>query len=233
MASNIELSVVLPAYHEEENLSVILPKLNEVLAATGLVHEVLVVDAHLPADNTGEICRANGARCVNRKNSDFFGDAIRTGIEEAKGTYVIFMDADGSHTPGFIPRLLEQRAEAGVVVASRYIEGGGTDNTPVLIFMSRVLNLIYSVVLNIKCADISNNFKLYRRELLSGLELNCRNFDIVEEILYRIVRGNPGVKILEVPFVFEQRKFGKTKRNLAVFMVSFAVTLFKLRFGIK
>lgn len=233
MANNPELSVVLPAYHEAENLAVILPRLNVVLSGMGVPYEVVVVDAFKSVDDTHTVCRANGVRCVNRKNSDLFGDAVRTGISEARGEYVVFMDADGSHPPEFIPQLAAKRGEYDVVVASRYVRGGATDNPWALILMSRTLNLIYSLALNIKCADISNSFKLYRRNSLAGLDLYCSNFDIVEEILYKIVKTDPDTRIKEIPFTFERRKFGETKRNLFSFIISFAVTLVKLRLGIR
>ena len=68
--------------------------------------------------------------------------------------------------------------------------------------MSRILNLIYSMVLGLRCRDVSNSFKLYRGNLLRGL-----------------------------PFAFKKRMFGSTKRSLIVFILSFIVTLLRLRFG--
>lgn len=227
----MELSVVLPAYREEENLRVILPRLKAALAGITPAHELLVVDSLKALDATAAVCLANGARCVNRRGSDLFGDAVRTGIAEARGRYVIFMDADGSHAPEFITQLYQYRDQADVVIASRYVDGGETENNPVQIAMSHTLNWIYGAVLGIKCRDISNSFKLYQAEQLKALKLYCGNFDIVEEILVKLVRNNKGARIKELPFTFEKRKFGETKRNLAAFMVSFLVTLLRLRFG--
>ncbi|MCX5786118.1 MAG: glycosyltransferase [Elusimicrobia bacterium] len=233
MEDNIDLTVVIPAYNEAENLRVLLPRLAGALKRAEIISEILVVDRVVKTDATPEICRTNGAVYINRKNSDFFGAAIRTGIARSKGRFVAFMDADGSHPPEFVTELYRFRNDYDVVVASRYVDGGGAENTKTLIFMSRVLNRIYSLVLNIHCKDISNNFKLYRRELLVNLRLYCDNFDIVEEILFKIVKNNPGARIKEIPFNFEKRKFGETKRDLFAFMISFAVTLLKLRFGLK
>jgi dolichol-phosphate mannosyltransferase len=233
MHDNISVSVILPAYNEAKNLSVILPELNTVLLSTGLTYEVIVVDTKIPQDNTQEICHALHVRYINRKATDSFGDAIRTGIAEARGYYVIFMDADGSHDPHFILKMLEKRSQADIIIASRYIQGGRTENMWLLVLMSRVLNFIYSIVLGINCADISNNFKLYKRDMLITLNLRSQNFDIVEEILFKIVKTFPSVKIMEIPFYFERRRFGKTKRNLFSFIISFVVTLFKLRFMYK
>ncbi|MDA8243422.1 MAG: glycosyltransferase [Elusimicrobia bacterium] len=233
MAIEPELSIVLPAYREAENLAEILPRLQAVLPGLGFPCEIMVVDTMAPTDDTPAVCAAGGARYVNRRNSDLYGDAVRTAIAEARGRYVLFMDADGSHPPEFVAKMAAERENCDVVAASRYVDGGGTDNPRVLILMSRVLNLIYSVVLNIKCADISNSFKLYRRERLASLRLYCRNFDVIEEILFKMVKARPDTRIKEIPFTFERRKFGVTKRNLPAFMLSFAVTLVKLRFDIR
>jgi dolichol-phosphate mannosyltransferase len=233
MADKLDLTVIIPAYNEAENLLVLLPRLAGALNRDGIIHEILVVDRVVKTDATPEICRENGAVYTNRKHSDSFGDAVRTGLALAEGRFVLFMDADGSHPPEFVTELYRFRNDYEVVVASRYVDGGGTENPITLILMSRVLNLIYSLVLNIPCRDVSNSFKLYRKDLFANIRLYCDNFDIVEEILFKIVGNNRGVRIKEIPFNFEKRKFGETKRNLFAFIISFVVTLFKLRFGRK
>src|SRR3989338_6105423 len=141
------------------------------------------------------------------------------------------MDADGSHDPEFIAELYKYRNDFDVVIASRYVTGGGTKNSKLLILMSRMVNIIYSVVLNLNCYDVSNSFKLYKANDLKKLNLFRDNFDIVEEILFKLKKNNKNLKIKEVPFTFNQRMFGKTKRNLFVFMLTYLYTLTKLRFG--
>ncbi|GFE58134.1 glycosyltransferase [Geobacter sp. AOG1] len=231
MANNITLSVVLPSYLEEENLRLILPRLHDVLEKLTDAYEILVVDTMTPLDNTVDVCLQNSVRYINREGGNSFGDAVRTGIAQARGKYLLFMDADGSHPPEFIPNLYRHVGDHDVVIASRYVKGGYTENPWVLVYMSRVLNLIYSVVLNLKCKDVSNSFKIYRGELLRPLKLYCDNFDIVEELLYKLSKQNKGISIREVPFSFKKRMFGKTKRSLFVFIVSYLFTLLKLRFG--
>lgn len=113
-------------------------------------------------------------------------------------------------------------------MASRYIDGGHTENSPLLILMSRVLNWTYSALLNLNCQDVSNSFKLYRGDELRSIELKCDNFDIVEEILIRLARRTKQLRIKELPFTFKQRMFGKSKRNLFVFIFSYGVTLIRL-----
>ena len=101
----------------------------------------------------------NNAHYVPQEGGNHYGDAIRTGIKYAKGKYTIIMDADGSHSPEFVHYLYGYKDDYDIVMASRYINGGSTDNNGILIFMSHVTNIIYSVVLNLNYKDISNSFK--------------------------------------------------------------------------
>lgn len=230
MSNSVELSVILPAYLEEENLRILLPRLVNVLDKFGVLYEVVVVDTQTPMDHTKQVCEENRVRYIARKKGNAFGDAVRTGIESSCGKYVIFMDGDGSHEPEFISDLYQYRYEYDVVVASRYIKGGVTENSLVLILMSQLLNFIYSFVLNIKCKDVSNSFKLYPGNALRSLKLQCNNFDIVEEVLYKLSRKIPNMRIKEIPFVFRKRMFGNTKRNLFVFIITYIYSIVRLRF---
>jgi dolichol-phosphate mannosyltransferase len=231
MPDEIRLSVVLPSFLEEENLRVLLPRLRETLSHFRDNCEIVVIDTHAPLDNTRQVCEQHGARYVNRKNGDAFGNAVRTGIREARGEYILFMDADGSHPPEFIPSLYRDAENYDLVIASRYIEGGFTENNKLLISLSRILNITYSLVLGLDCKDVSNSFRIYRARLLTGIMLYSDNFDIIEEVLYKMKRANKGLRIKEVPFSFKKRMFGKTKRNLVAFVFSYAYTILKLRFG--
>jgi len=224
------LSVVLPAYLEEENLRLLLPRIAAVLEAVGTTTEVIVVDSMVPMDATAEVASAFGARAIAREGGKSYGDAVRTGIAESRGEWVIFMDADGSHPPEWIAKLFAGRDNHDLVIASRYVDQGYTENSMSLVFMSRALNWIYSVALGIPVKDVSNSFRLYRGSQLRALRLSCSNFDIVEEILIKLLRVFPGLQILEIPFTFKKRMFGDSKRNLVLFMLGYAYTLLKLRF---
>jgi len=225
-----DLSIIIPAYKEDRNLEILLPKLKEALSTSGLSSEILVVDTLRPIDNTLQVCQKHAARYINRTSGNNYGDAVRTGIVTAQGERILFMDADGSHSPDFILELLKFNKDYDIVIASRYVENGGSRNNFLLIAMSRILNLTYSLFLNIPCKDISNSFKLYSSTQLKNLKLYCNNFDIVEEIIFKICRNNKNVKIKEVPYFFKTRLFGKTKRNLCLFIISYLLTIFKLRF---
>lgn len=139
------------------------------------------------------------------------------------------MDSDGSHNPAELKKLWELRETADVIIGSRYVKGGETENPFVLILMSRVLNLAYKFAFQLSVADVSNSFRLYRGDQLRGLHLVSNNFDVVEEILIRLVAGKAQATAREVPITFEQRKAGESKRNLPKFMLSYLSSMATMR----
>jgi dolichol-phosphate mannosyltransferase len=224
------LSIVLPAYREEENLRLLLPRIHAAARALPGGVEVLVVDTVAPLDATPALCEREGIRYLRRGPTNAYADAVRTGVAAARGEWILFMDADGSHAPELVPALFARRADADVVIASRYVAGGHTENSRALVLMSWVVNVCYRVVLGLRVKDVSNSFKLYRGEWLRSLELRCDNFDVIEEILYKL-RTAYGARMVEVPATFRKRMFGETKRNLVAFMLSYVATLVRLRFS--
>ena len=227
----ITLSILIPAYKEEENLKVLLPRLKEITASLPFSSETIIIDQIKSQDGTKEICMENDVKYLNRQGDNLYSSAVKTGIRYAKGDLILFMDADGSHSPEFITNLVREIDHFDVVIASRYVEGGDTENNRFLIILSWFVNFLYSKMLNIKCKDVSNSFKLYRASLLKSLTLNAKNFDIIEEIMYKICKFHRDVKIKEIPFCFQKRLFGTSKRNLWAFAISYLLTLFRLRFG--
>ncbi|MEI8080504.1 MAG: glycosyltransferase [Actinomycetes bacterium] len=229
----LALSIVIPAYDELPNLRELLPRIATTVGAIpGVNTEILVIVPTVTAEPELAEIAGLGARAIARKPTDAFGDAIRSGIAAVSpvSDHVIIMDADGSHDPVTIPRLLQARQGAHVVVASRYTHGGTTDNTFSQRTMSRILNYTYSVILGIKCRDVSTNYKLYRNADLQQVVLASRDFDIVEEMMCRIksLHGRSFV-VREVPDHFYERNHGQTKRRLGPFIVSYLTTLVRLR----
>ncbi len=228
-----DLTVIIPAYREGENLKEILPGLLAMLEMSDCQWEVLIVDTEDPLDDTEVVCRSfdnSRLRHLRRSSGPSFGSAVRTGIAASSGRYLVFMDGDGSHDPAFVLKLFEQRDNADVVVASRYIAGGGTENSFVLKLMSYAVNLAFRVMFSLNCKDVSNSFKLYQGEQIRALRLTSNNFDIIEEILVKLKRRKPELNILEIPFMFRNRVHGTTKRNLISFAMTFGMTLVRLRF---
>ena len=225
----LDLSVTIAAYREAENLAVMLPAIKAAAAALTPRYEVVVLDTQEPMDDTESICREHGVRHVRRTGGNSYGDATRTGIREARGKFLLNMDADGSHGPEFFAAMWAERERYDITIGSRYTAGGHTENPAVLIWMSYVLNLTFRVVFKIPAKDVTNSFRLYRREILTPLRLESDDFDILEEILIKVVVRKPPARVGEVPVTFGRRKAGESKRKLVQFMFGYLKTLQRMR----
>ena len=229
MSEQVELTVMIPAYREADSLRTLLPKIVAAAGALTPAFEVLIVDTQERMDDTEEVCAANCARHIHRTGGNQYGDAIRTGIAEARGRFLLCMDADGSHNPTSFASMWAKRNDWDIVIGSRYAPGGQTENPAVLIWMSYVVNLTFRLAFKLTARDVTNSFRLYRRELLVGMRLESNNFDILEEILIRCVTHRPPARVVEVPVTFERRKAGESKRKLLPFALGYLDTLQKLR----
>ena len=231
----MELSVVIPAYLEAENLRTLLPELTQVLRGIASDFEVLVVDTAEPMDETEGICDRWGVRCVRREGGNAYGDAIRTGFAKAAGTYVAVMDADGSHDPKDLTRFYQEMTggeDFDLIIGSRYCKGGSTDNPLPLILMSLALNISYRLLFGLKVRDVSDSYRLYQGDQVRALHLRCDNFDIVEEILIALKYAVPDFSAKEVPIRFRKRGAGDSKRKLGRFILTYLQTMHRL-LGIK
>lgn len=227
----MKISVILPSYQESENLKKILPKMHFALTQTGEDYEILVVDTEEAMDETEAICQSENAHYIRRRGGNFYGDAIRTGIAEASGEYVVVMDADGSHDPMDILQFFTEMklGKYDVIIGSRYCKGGDSHNGLILKLMSWCLNVTYRVIFHLDVSDVSDSFRMYKTNQVKELSLECENFDIVEEILIRLVLNVPGLRIKEVPIFFNKRAFGKSKRDLVKFIFSYLSTIYRLK----
>jgi dolichol-phosphate mannosyltransferase len=222
------LSLVLPALNEGENLDRVLPELKKALVALGPTFEIIVVDGG-SRDNTQEIVRKHAVRMVSQKLPGF-GGAYRAGFEQARGEYLITLDADGSHDPAFLKDLWAARSKGDVVIASRYVEGGAAEMPVTRRVMSRILNITFGRGLSLPVHDLSSGYRLYRSAILRELELKATDFDVLEEILIRALAA--GYRVHEVPFRYRARVAGQSHARLLRFAVSYLrtfVAMWRLR----
>lgn len=223
----MSISIMLLAYKEAENLKRLIPLIKENVEKMEDDYEIVVIDAEKEMDETPQICREYGIRYVNQQHSGF-GGAFRDGIEEVKKDEVLTMDSDGSHDPNDISSIIKMfyQEKLDIGIGSRYIKGGVTNDTKISVAMSLILNTVFRVCLGIPVKDLSTNYRMYHTEDLKGLELKCKNYDVLQEILIKIQkRRGYKLKYGEVPISFKKRIFGKTKRHLFLFIISYIKTL--------
>ncbi|MEE2974967.1 MAG: glycosyltransferase [Thermodesulfobacteriota bacterium] len=223
------INIVIPCLKEAENLKFLIPQLIDNLNKSIDDFEIIIVDSVAPLDKTPEVCaNFSKVKYINTESIDNYGNAVRTGIKNSTKEYVLFMDADGSHNPEIICEMIQKIEDRNICIASRYCDGGSTRDKVTSIFLSKLLNFVYSFVLGVKCSDWSGSFKLYKACFLKELTLNSNNFDIIPEILFKISRIDPKRTIDQVPYTFDTRIHGQTKRKLKTY-IDFLTTLFKLR----
>ena len=223
------ISQIMLASREAENLRLLFPEIIENLEKCCEPYEILVVDTKEPLDDTKDVCAQYGTGYINQEEP-YFGGAYRTGIRHAKMDKFLIMDGDGSHPPKYIPDIYGKYTTGGydVVIGSRYVDGGETEDAVSSVIMSRILNLIFRTCLGFKAKDISTDYRMYDTAQIKKVDLVCRNYDIVQEILLKMKLNNPDLNIGEIPISFKKRMYGESKRQLGKFIVTYIQTLFRL-----
>jgi glycosyltransferase involved in cell wall biosynthesis len=151
---------------------------------------------------------------------------LRTGFQAARGRHVQTMDSDLSHEPEVIAALWGARDRADIVIASRYVPGGGADMPRFRAILSRILNVTFTTAFRLPVHDISSGFRLYRKATLDRISFHASDFDVLEEILILIF--NAGGTITEVPFQYRPRQAGKSHAKLFKFGLAYSRTFYKM-----
>jgi dolichol-phosphate mannosyltransferase len=206
--------VVIPTYEEAENLPALVAAVRAALDC-----RIGIVDDGSP-DGTGELADALAGRglwVVHRERKQGLASAYVAGFRRALAEgaeYVLEMDADFSHDPADLPRLLDAaRAGADVVLGSRYVEGGGVEGMPLhRRLLSRGGSAYARAVLGCPLRDLTGGFKCFRADALRAIDLDAiaaTGFAFQVEATYRAVRA--GLRVEEVPIVFHARRAGRSK----------------------
>lgn len=222
MGSAADVWLVLPTYEEAKNLE---PLVAAARAELPPGSRILVVDDSSP-DGTGEIADRLAAEhadveVLHRDVKEGIGPAYVAGFRRAldAGSRVVMqMDADFSHDPADIPRLLAALDAADLAIGSRYVHGGGvTDWGALRRTISRGGSAYARGVLGIEVRDLTGGFKAIRREVLEAIELDSiasLGYAFQVEVTYRAIRA--GFRVLEVPITFRDRRVGQSKMTGAI-----------------
>lgn len=224
----VELLIAICAYREADNLKMLIPTIKEQLNQMGCTYDILIVDGQKSLDNTEQVCKELGVRYQNQFEP-YYGGAIRTVFQLADGKNLLIMDADGSHNPSEIPAMYEaMKNGADLVICSRNISGGASDDKTSSKTMSKILQVFYRAATGIKTTDFSTSFRLYQTEQVKTLLLTGEHFDILEEILMKLKLQKKDLVISETPQHMLQRVYGTSNRSLLKFIGSLARMLIKL-----
>jgi dolichol-phosphate mannosyltransferase len=210
--------VSLATYNERDNLAPLVREIRQTLPAA----DVLVIDDNSP-DGTGELADRLAVddahiRVMHRAGKFGLGTAVLAAMRFAMDEnydYLVNMDADFSHHPRYLPALVGGMNRNDVMIGSRYVKGGGTENWPLSRrLISQTVGLVVRMLMRIPAKDTSGAFRCYRVSKLRQAHLEkvrSRGYSFQQEVLYRCRKA--GCKIGETPIIFENRRAGASKVN--------------------
>jgi dolichol-phosphate mannosyltransferase len=226
--------LVVPTFNEAENIEAIVAAALATLGACAPdAHRVLIVDDSSP-DGTGELAdrlasEQAAVEVLHRSEREGLGPAYIAGFRralEGGAAYVFEMDADFSHDPADLARLLAAvTAGADLALGSRYVAGGGVQDWGVARqALSRAGSAYARVVLGLAVRDLTGGFKCFRREVLEAIDLDtvrshgyCFQIEMTQRALQR------GFSVREVPIIFRERKRGRSKMSPRIAVEAFFV----------
>jgi dolichol-phosphate mannosyltransferase len=206
--------VVIPTYNEVESIPKILQALKNLDA------DILVIDDGSP-DGTAEIVRAQNVEVIERAGKQGLGSAYRTGFAigiERGYTYIIEMDADGSHQIKDLERMMEWIGTSDLLIGSRWVADGAIENwSKFREHLSKSANRYANLLLSLGIKDTTSGFRIYSTELLKKMELStirsegyCFQIEMTRRAIAR------GGSIAEVPITFIERAHGKSKMSFGI-----------------
>jgi len=206
--------VVIPTFNEAQSIGEVLTALKP------LDCDVLVIDDGSP-DGTASIVRMHGVEAIEREGKQGLGSAYRTGFSIAlqRGyTYIIQMDADGSHQVKDLQKMMEWIGSADLLIGSRYVKDGGVANwSKFRENLSRTANLYSTILLSLGIKDSTSGFRIYTSELLRKMEIStirsegyCFQIEMTRRAIAR------GGSVAEIPITFIERAHGVSKMSFAI-----------------
>ena len=200
-------SIIIPCKNESDGIAHLIEEVKK------YGNEVIIIDGH-STDGTYEIAKRMGVKVI-QDDGHGKGSGIRCGIEHVRNDIIVFIDADGSHAPEDIPKLvlpiLENKSD--MVIGSRMY--GGSDEYELTIdsFIRQVGSAFITLIINLRwktnLSDIENGFGAIKTSVAKKLGLNAEWFDIEQEMVQKCLKK--GYRIVEVPSHEYRRKWGKTK----------------------
>lgn len=213
--------VVIPTYNEADNVRRITGRVRSAVPEV----EILIADDNSP-DGTGEIADELAAaddhiHVLHRPGKQGLGAAYVAGFDWARERgydAVVEMDADGSHAPEELPRLLDAARTSDVVIGSRYVPGGKLVNWPVhRLALSRGANMYVRLLLGMPVSDATGGYRVYRMSVLEKIDyatVTSQGYSFQVELSWRAHRE--GFRITEVPITFTERAHGASKMSPAI-----------------
>lgn len=207
-----KLSVVIPVFNERQWIHEIIRRVE----ATPIPKEIILVD-DCSTDGTRDMLQEfaeRGHKVVYQESNQGKGAALRRGFQEATGDVVVVQDADLEYDPAEYPRLIQPILDgrADVVFGSRFIG----DNHRVLYYWHSIANSVLTTLsnmfTNLNLTDMETCYKVFRREVLQGVNLKSNRFGFEPEITAKIAKRRPQWRVYEVPISYSGRTYEEGKK---------------------
>lgn len=235
----MKLSIIIPVYNEERTILAILKKVSKVRLPANITKEIIVVDDS-SADSTLKILKniknINFKLIVHNANKGK-GAAVRTGIKESSGDYIVIQDADLEYDPEDYLKLLEPVIKAGekIVYGTRLknypLSFWGEEKTvlPLHLLANKFLTFLVNILFRANLSDMETGYKLFSREVLKKMDLKSNRFDIEPEITIKALKL--GYNIKEVEIITRPRDYKEGKKIGFMDGLSAIWTIIKYRFA--
>lgn len=236
----MKASIILATYNEKGNIIKLIRDILDNCKREQINCEIIIVDDNSPDGTAAAVKKSfrtdKRVKLILRKNERGLGTAVGRGVREASGDVLVFMDADFSHDPEDIPKLVKLTKDHDIVNGSRHIKGGGMESTPFRKFASLAGKssgkLYMGLILGLNITDYTNGFFAARKSVIDKLNSD-KIFYGYGDYYFRLFyhAKNNGSTIKEIPVFYKFREEGESKTNFLKHGFQYMKEGLKLRFG--
>ena len=222
------ISVVIPALNEENNIKKLIDEINEVINESSYIFEVIFVvgrDEQLTIDKN-----LDNLHILNRQDN-YFSSALIHGITYAKNDILITLDSDGSHSFLEITKHLDYfvKHKLDILIFSRYLDKSRNEENVLNVIFSKLLNCILGYFSSLKLTDYSNNLRIFKKSVINQDSYQSKHFEFLYEFLIKAKKNFPELRIVEVPTIHLKRGSGRSKKKHVYYLLNYIFLFIKLR----
>lgn len=230
----MQVSIIIPTLNEHGNIVRLIERINLISAKNNLNYEIIIVDDNSTDGTIEDIKRLqknqDNIKLIVREKPMGIGSAHIVGYNLAQGDLIISLDADLSHPPEAIPEFIKKiDNKYDLAVSSRYMRGGVTDKNTIHNLISKFGSFYLSILFGIKIKDFSTGYRAIKKEIwekIKNYKYSTKNNFLIESVYFAYENG---AKITDVPIIFKERVFGKSKTPVLRESFKALILPFKLR----